>query len=124
MISNITFDTRRSSQKLTHRDWKGFKLFLTWKSRRGKPGRPPVSREIRDLIRRMSREGEGLPRALRVPDEPPLLAGILTALHDFVDGRALVLAQDGFSSLAVLDVEQDPVLERAQEQGPRPTVLS
>ena len=35
---------------------KRFRLFWTWKSRRGKPGRPPVSREIRDLIRRMSRE--------------------------------------------------------------------
>ena len=35
---------------------KGFKLFWTWKSRRGKPGRPPMSREIRDLVRRMSRE--------------------------------------------------------------------
>lgn len=29
-----------------HRE--GFRLFWTWKSRRGKPGRPPVSREIRD----------------------------------------------------------------------------
>ena len=35
---------------------KGFRLFWTWKSRRGKPGRPPVSREIRYLVRRMSRE--------------------------------------------------------------------
>jgi hypothetical protein len=35
---------------------KGYRLFWTWKSRRGKPGRPPLSREIRDLIRRMSRE--------------------------------------------------------------------
>ena len=29
---------------------KGFRLFWTWKSRRGKPGRPPVSREIRYLV--------------------------------------------------------------------------
>jgi putative transposase len=35
---------------------KGFRLFWTWKVRRGQPGRPAVSREIRDLIRRMSRE--------------------------------------------------------------------
>ena len=43
---------------------KGFRLFWTWKSRRGKPGRPPVSREIRDLVRRMSRENTrwGAPR--------------------------------------------------------------
>ena len=43
---------------------KGFRLFWTWKSRRGKPGRPPVSREIRYLVRRMSRENTrwGAPR--------------------------------------------------------------
>jgi transposase InsO family protein len=43
---------------------KAFRLFWTWKIRRGKPGRPPVPREVRDLIRRMSREnpGWGAPR--------------------------------------------------------------
>lgn len=35
---------------------KGFRLFWAWKVRNGQPGRPAVSREIRDLIRRMSRE--------------------------------------------------------------------
>ncbi len=35
---------------------KGFCLFWTWKSRSLRSGRPPVSREIRDLIRRMCRE--------------------------------------------------------------------
>ena len=35
---------------------KGFRLFWTWKVRRGQPGRPAVCREVRDLIRRMSRE--------------------------------------------------------------------
>jgi hypothetical protein len=34
----------------------GFKLYWRWKSRPGKTGRPPIEREIRDLIRRMSRE--------------------------------------------------------------------
>ena len=34
----------------------GFKLYWCWKSRRRKLGRPPIEREIRDLIRRMSRE--------------------------------------------------------------------
>ena len=45
-----------------HRE--GFRLFWTWKSRRRKPGRPPVSREIRHLVRRMSRENTrwGAPR--------------------------------------------------------------
>jgi len=42
----------------------GFKLFWTWKSRRKGRGRPPVSREIRALIRRMSRANPlwGAPR--------------------------------------------------------------
>ncbi len=41
-----------------------FKLYWRWKSGAGKPGRPPIEREIRDLIRRMSRENPtwGAPR--------------------------------------------------------------
>jgi putative transposase len=34
----------------------GFRLFWTWRARHGKPGRPPVPREVRDLIRRISRD--------------------------------------------------------------------
>src|SRR5262249_47478473 len=34
----------------------GFRLFWTWKVRRGKPGRPAVPREVRELIRQMSRD--------------------------------------------------------------------
>src|ERR1700704_3151337 len=34
----------------------GFRLFWTWKVRRGRPGRPVVCREVRDLIRRMCLE--------------------------------------------------------------------
>ena len=43
---------------------KAFCLFWTWKIRRGKPGRPAVPRDVRDLIRRMSQEnpGWGAPR--------------------------------------------------------------
>jgi transposase InsO family protein len=43
---------------------KGFRLFWTWKIRRGKPGRPLVPNEVRDLIRMMSRENPiwGAPR--------------------------------------------------------------
>jgi transposase InsO family protein len=42
----------------------GFCLFWTWKVRRGQPGRPLISREVRDLIRRMCRENPnwGAPR--------------------------------------------------------------
>ncbi len=44
----------------------GFKLYWKWKSRAGKPGRPRIEREIRNLIRRMSRENPtwGAPRIL------------------------------------------------------------
>jgi hypothetical protein len=35
---------------------KGFCLFWRWKIRHGKPGRPAVPEEIRELIRMMSRE--------------------------------------------------------------------
>jgi transposase InsO family protein len=43
---------------------KGFRLFWTWKIRHGQPGRPPVSKETRELIGRMSRENPlwGAPR--------------------------------------------------------------
>ena len=34
----------------------GFRLFWAWKVRRGQPGRPAVPREVRDLIRQMSRD--------------------------------------------------------------------
>jgi putative transposase len=42
----------------------GFRLFWTWKVRRGQPGRPVIGREVRDLIRRMCRENPswGAPR--------------------------------------------------------------
>src|ERR1035437_9420127 len=33
---------------------RGFRLYWTWKSRQGQPGRPEVAREVRDLIRKMS----------------------------------------------------------------------
>jgi hypothetical protein len=33
---------------------KGFRLFWTWKSRRGRSGRPTVAKDVRDLIRKIS----------------------------------------------------------------------
>ena len=43
---------------------KGFRLFWTWKVRRGKPGRPAVAKDVRELIRRLSRDNPlwGAPR--------------------------------------------------------------
>ena len=42
----------------------GFRLFWTWKVRRGQPGRPVVGKEVRELIRKMCRENPlwGAPR--------------------------------------------------------------
>jgi putative transposase len=39
-----------------HSHRQGFGLFWNWKIRRGRPGRPTVPKEIRELIRTMSRE--------------------------------------------------------------------
>ena len=43
---------------------KGFRHYWAWKSRRRRGGRPPVAGEVRELIRRMSRDnvGWGAPR--------------------------------------------------------------
>src|SRR3982074_1670475 len=42
----------------------GFRLFWTWRVRRGQPGRPPVPKDVRELIRKMSRDNPlwGAPR--------------------------------------------------------------
>jgi putative transposase len=43
---------------------KAFRVFWTWKIRRGQPGRPSIPKNVRDLIRTMSRENPlwGAPR--------------------------------------------------------------
>src|SRR5215813_9638564 len=52
--------SRAKRPKLTF----GFRLFWTWKVRRGQPGRPLIPREVRNLIRKMCRENPtwGAPR--------------------------------------------------------------
>ena len=46
----------------------GFRLFWTWKVRRGQPGRPLISREVRDPIRKMCRENPGWLRPEKLLD--------------------------------------------------------
>lgn len=52
---------------------RGFKLFWRWKSHSKKPGRPPIWREIRDLVRRMCQENPSW-GAPRIHSELTLLA--------------------------------------------------
>ena len=56
------FIIKASTVLVWHRN--AFRLFWTWKIRRGKPGRPTVPKEVRQLIRTMSRENPiwGAPR--------------------------------------------------------------
>jgi hypothetical protein len=35
---------------------KGFRLFWTWKVRRGRPGRPAAAKDVRKHIRKLNRE--------------------------------------------------------------------
>ncbi|PYU79651.1 MAG: hypothetical protein DMG50_23250 [Acidobacteria bacterium] len=46
----------------------GFRLFWTWKLRRGQPGRPVISREARDLIRTMCRDNPSWLRPVKLLD--------------------------------------------------------
>src|SRR5215831_10062265 len=50
-----------------------------------------------------------------MPYEATIFGRIGATLDDGVDCAALVLSQHGFLRLAILDIEQNPVLERAQE---------
>jgi hypothetical protein len=54
----------------------GFRLYWRWKSRaRGKPGRPSVVSEVRDLVRRMGKETPaGRPVTARPSDDAKVVA--------------------------------------------------
>jgi len=57
----------------------GFRLYWRWKSRCHKPGRPKIKREVRDLIRRMSRENP-------IWGVPHIQAELRLLGHDVADG--------------------------------------
>jgi len=50
----------------------GFKRYWSWRSGSGKPGRPPIGREIRNPVRRMSRENPTRGAARIVSELAPL----------------------------------------------------
>src|SRR5690606_22438366 len=64
---------------------------------------------LKDEARR-GEQREGLARALGVPDEATRLLRVGAAVDDSVDGALLVLPQHRLPGLAVLDVEENPVL--------------
>ncbi len=66
---------------------------------------------------RRGQQRECLARPLRVPDEATGLLRVRAPLDDRLDRPSLVLSEDRLSRLAVLHIEQDPLLERSQELG-------
>ena len=94
----------------------GFRLFWRWRSRpRGRLGRPPTARELRDLLRRMARENPtwGAPRihgellklgfdvaertVLRYMPKRPAPTGSLERWKTFLRNHALdIVAMDFF----------------------------
>ena len=90
---------------------RGFKLYWRWKSRAGRPGRPRVDPEIRELIRRISGENPlwGSPR---IRDELALLglkvAKSTVEKYMIKDGRPRshtwrTFIQNHFSDIAAVD---------------------
>ena len=63
-MERLAKDGHRQAETVIAWHRKSFRLFWTWKVRSGNPGRPAVAKEVRDLIRRMSRENPlwGAPR--------------------------------------------------------------
>jgi putative transposase len=60
----IFLDDRQTGNRHCLAPRNGFRLFWTWKIRHGRLGRPTVPRDVRELIRKMSRENPlwGAPR--------------------------------------------------------------
>ena len=50
-----------------------------------------------------------------MPDQAARFCRVCASGQNGVNGATLVLAQDGFACFTVLHIEQNPVLERAQE---------
>src|ERR1035437_1025201 len=78
---------------------KGFRLFWTWKVRRGQRGRPPVSKEVRKLIRKMSRENPYGPKIGKISEFRAYrwrASQVVDQAHaDRVDARRIPLNREG-----------------------------
>jgi len=70
---------------------KSFRLFWTWRSRRGQTGRPAVTKDVRDLIRKIS---QGNPLYVKfqymwsIPTKACQLGSLGFSLH-IIFGRSL-----------------------------------
>ena len=76
---------------------RGFRLFWTWKVRRGQPGRPVVPADVRQLIRKMSRENPlwGAPRN-KLYEKRIALARTAEAAEGAADGGSGLNARYAF----------------------------
>jgi len=85
----------------------GFRLFSTWKSRRGHPGRPRVQKEIRDLMRRMSQDNPlwGAPQS-------PCLA--TRGLSPMVGLSELLCAREDTQPIGSLRIEPTSLIPRVK----------
>ncbi len=65
----------------------GFRLFWRWKSRRKNPGRKPIDKEVRDLIKRMSEENVlwGSQRILGELEKLGIKVGLSSVLKYMLD---------------------------------------
>jgi putative transposase len=101
-----------------HRE--GFRLYWRWKSRGGRPGRPRVSREVRDLIRRMS-ESNPLWGAPHIHGEPLKLGidvGQATVSRCLVRDREGIYWEDFVGRMKGMGIEQVPISARSPWQDP------
>jgi putative transposase len=111
---------------------KGFRLFWRWKIRHGKPGRPAVPKEVRDLIRMMSRNNPrwGAPRLhgellkLGIEITEPTVAKYMVRHRKPPSQTWRTFLQNHVTSLVSVDFFSAPQGRRSPVgEGPTPVVV-